>query len=408
MSKEEYIMIVQYIKRILLTSLPFLICVTNAEATPAFARQMDTNCVTCHSQNIPKLNRFGREFKMSGFTMIGGVKEVTGSSRGGLNIPATLNMGFIIKARFHHQKTASTTSSFTEVFDESAIVLGGKIAEHVGTSMEFGEGLLGGKIAFTDEFSVGRLGATIYMTDALGAFSGTEIYTTGLYRPIRQFENRKKANIFQLLGIGDGAATGGQVYYYGNGIYATIGGYVPVMGNSIKTNGHYKLLARAAYNMNIGAFDAAIGGYYIGGDVSDVNRTATGKEKADDVDALDRVSSGLDLQLDGTVSGISLMVTGGIVLKNTYTDKDLLKQDKTGFSIGAQLNPIERFGAKLAYLSLNDNNNAVNDERGITLGAEYNYAQNIRFMLEYSLTDYPDDSVKDLNKDLLFMAMIAF
>lgn len=399
----------QYLKYALLGSLLSFICTTTAEATPAFARQMDTNCASCHFQNIPKLNSFGREFKMSGFTMTGGVKEITASDRGGLSLPATLNIGFIIKARFHHQKTDSTNNSFTEIFDESAIVLGGKIADNVGTSMEFGEGLLGGKITFTDQFSVGRLGATIFMTDALGAFSGTEIYTTGLYRPIRQFENRKKANILQRLGIGDGAASGGQIYYYGYGLYATVGGYVPVMGNSIETNGHYKVLARAAYNMNIGTFDLTLGGYYIGNDIStDINTTATGKEKAESFDALSRKASGLDLQLDGMVSDMTFMVTGAYVLNNTYTDQNLVKQDKTGFSIGAQLNPIDRLGAKLAYLSFYDNNDATKDERTYTLGGEFNYTQNIRFMLEYSLTDYPNNPPKSIDKDLLFMAMIAF
>lgn len=44
-----------------------LMCATAAEATPAFARQMDMACMSCHFQNIPKLNSFGRDFKMSGF-----------------------------------------------------------------------------------------------------------------------------------------------------------------------------------------------------------------------------------------------------------------------------------------------------------------------------------------------------
>jgi len=205
------------LNRIFITSLAFLACASSVEATPAFARQMNTSCVDCHSQNIPKLNRFGRDFKMSGFTMTGGVSEVTSKERAGLSIPSSLNVGFIIKARYHDKKTsAGNKESFTEIFDESAIVLGGKIAENVGTSMEFGAGLLGGKIAFTNEYSFGRVGVTMFGTDALGAFSGTEIYNTGLYRPIRQFENRKKANIFQKLGIGDGAASGVQLYYYGN------------------------------------------------------------------------------------------------------------------------------------------------------------------------------------------------
>jgi hypothetical protein len=40
-----------------------------ANAVPAFARQMDTGCDTCHFQHFPLLNAFGRAFKASGFTM---------------------------------------------------------------------------------------------------------------------------------------------------------------------------------------------------------------------------------------------------------------------------------------------------------------------------------------------------
>ena len=78
-----------------------LLCTTVVEATPAFARQMDTNCMACHNQNIPKLNSFGREFKLSGFTMTGGIKEITDKANGGFSLPGNLNIGFVIKARLH-------------------------------------------------------------------------------------------------------------------------------------------------------------------------------------------------------------------------------------------------------------------------------------------------------------------
>ena len=195
-----------------------LICTTGAEATPAFARQMDADCMACHYQNIPKLNSFGREFKLSGLTMTSGAEEIKSGEAGGLALPKTLNFGFVIKARIHKK---DNQDALTEIFDESAFIFGGKIADNVGTSMEFTSGLVGGKVTFATEEFGGRIGATYFMTDGLGAFSGTEIYSTGLYRPIRQFENRKKANIFQKTGIGSGAATGVQIYYGGHGLYAT-------------------------------------------------------------------------------------------------------------------------------------------------------------------------------------------
>jgi len=262
------------------------VCTTTAEATPAFARQMDMDCMSCHYQNIPKLNSFGREFKLSGFTMTSGAKEVTSKSNGGLSLPSNLNMSFVIKARYHHVSdkggVRGVTKKFTELYDESAFIFGGKVSENVGVSMEFIEGLAGGKIIYSKPFGSGRIGGAFSMTDSLGVFAGLESYSTGLYRPVRQFENRKGANIFQKLGIGDGAAQGVQVYYSGHGFFATIGQYVPVFGASTDTeHDGYKTFARIAYEADIEGFNVAVGGYYIGGDVKDNNVTSSSKVQAE-------------------------------------------------------------------------------------------------------------------------------
>ena len=379
---------------------------TTAQATPAFAKQMNMQCMACHYQNIPKLNTFGREFKRSGFTMINS-KQIEGTQTGGLALPATLNMGFITKARFH--KTDSTAEK-TEIFDESAFIFGGKIAEGVGTSMEFGAGLLGGKISFVKDTSAGRLGFTYFMTDALGAFSGTELYTTGLYRPIRQFENRKKANIFQHLGVGDGEATGFQAVYNGNGLYATFGQYAPAFANSISTGSDFKTFIRAAYETRISDYTVALGGYSITGDVS---QSPYGLERDDSNNSvydeiyLTRESNGLDLQVEGNISGKTMMLTAGYVLSNTYTEASV-DYDKTGFSVGLQVNPIDTLGLKLGYLSAIDN--VVDSETGessVIVGAEYMYAQNVRLSLELSNTEFELSGKKD-SVDVLFMSMIAF
>jgi hypothetical protein len=377
------------------------ISATVAEATPAFARQMDANCMACHYQNIPKLNSFGRDFKLSGFTMVGS-KVIQGSSNGGLSLPSILNMGFITKARLHK---SGDDDIKTEIFDESAFIFGGKIADGVGTSMEFGAGLLGGKIAFTKGTSVGRIGLTYYMTDALGAFSGTEVYSTGLYRPVRQFENRKKANIFQNLGIGDGEATGIQAYYSGNGFIATIGQYIPAFANSAVTGSEYKTLARVSYNMNLSGLALAVGGYYIGGDVSKLVAMNVGNSKLNgiNINALDLKSTGLDLQLEGDVANMPMMVTAGYVLSNTHGTVDI-----TGGSIAAQLNPMDFIGVKAAVLSTTDNSTSGNSgETTFSVGTDYMYAQNIRLCLEVSNTSYEDD-LKDSVIDTIFMSMIAF
>lgn len=48
---------------------------TTASAVPSFARQMGMPCSGCHTQ-FPKLNAFGRQFKLGGYTMTA-AKQIT-------------------------------------------------------------------------------------------------------------------------------------------------------------------------------------------------------------------------------------------------------------------------------------------------------------------------------------------
>lgn len=405
-----------------------LMCATSAEATPAFARQMDMECMSCHFQNIPKLNSFGRDFKMSGFTMTSGKEEMKSTLAGGLGLPNTLNMGLVLKARvLSDEKTERSilgTTTKTEIFDETAFIFGGKIADNVGTSMEVAAGgIFGGKVLFTTEALGGRVGAAYATTDSLGAFAGTEIYTTGLYRPVRQFENRAKTNIFQNMGIGAGEASIVQAYYRANGLYATVGGYTPTFAQSSRTDTDgYKLMARAAYEFNVADTTMMLGGFYIGGDVGNEITTYNASDLADDIDladlaALDRTAYGIDFQIEGKISKMPLMVTGAYVLKNEYNDYNpatftvTTPQDKTGFHLDAQLNLTDQHGVKVAMLSYNDDMTANRDYNVYSAGLEYNMRQNVRFCLEYSYTssDRPDTATtKYSGSDVLFMSMVAF
>lgn len=428
-----------------------IMCATAVEANPAFARQMNMECMGCHFQAMPKLNSFGREFKMSGFTMTGGQQELKSESNSGLSLPQHLGISVVIKARHvdRNSDTPGDDDSLSEIFDESVLLVGGKIADNVGGSFEIangsndvvqevdangvpiansyvseGSGLgFSGKLTFTDTFSLGRLGVTLFNTDALGVFSGTEIYSSGLFRPIRQFENRNKTNILQKAGVGNGSASGAQAYYYGHGLYATIGQYVPGYGQSIsvETEG-YKTFARAAYEFNLSDFTIAAGGYYIGGDIIDpaAQGQLTGIVWASDANALDRESTGIDMQIETVVGNMPLMLTGAAVIKNKYTAGGIIgasKMEDTGFSFDAQINPIDTIGLKIAYLSSEFKDKTLNltdDQSIISGGVEYYGAQNVRFVLEYSHTKYsgsenaPANSNRDTDGDILLMAMVAF
>ena len=366
------------------------------EATPAFARQMGMECTACHFQNIPKLNAFGKEFKLSGFTMRGGMDalQINSDQNGGLALPSALNMGFITKARFV-DNLSDTKKGETQIFDEAAFIFGGAVSENIGVSAEFAEGLAGAKFVYSTEIDLGRVGLLYHTTDALGAFAGMEVYSTGLYRPIRMFENRKKANIFQKAGVGSGAATGAQVFYSGKeGLYATVGVTIPAhafAGTTFPETGYtqFQTMARAAYNLSVAGLDCALGGYYIGGDVEVTN--------AQTIETV-KTSYGLDGQLQGGVAGMQTMVTFGYVLANQdYSSKDL----GTGMHIDAQVNPFDVLGLKAAMMSYTKSSVVT---QYTSFGAEYNLDQNVKLSVEYSVGSIGSAA----DSELLLMSMIGF
>lgn len=389
--------------KLLATVAAFAVSITTAQASPAFARQMNMDCMGCHYQTMPKLNAFGREFKLSGFTMT--ARDVlTSDASGGLNIPSNMNFGFVTKAR---AIGSDSHEMYSEIFDEAAFIFGGRVSEHIGTSMEFGEGLIGGKFVYSRETLGGRAGISYSMTDALGAFNATEIYSSGLYRPIRQFENRKGTNIFQKTGIGDGEATGVSMFISTGGLYATVGAYMPTFGATAESGlAGYKTLARAAYETQAAGFELSFGGYYLGGDVTKY-ANVYGQDNAINGDALDRESYGIDMQLQGDIAGKSLMITAGWVLANTYSadgNTSTSKQDNCGVSIDAQLNVTDTIGIKVAYMDYTDKVDTAKSSKNLSGGLEYNWYQNVRLALEYT-----NSTINNTNhNEVLFMSMIAF
>jgi hypothetical protein len=404
-------------KKIIATVAALGILTTAAEATPAFAKQMNAECMSCHYQNIPKLNSFGRDFKMSGFTMTGGVPEVTGNH---LSIPATFNLGFVSKSRIANDTDAAgSTTQEVQIYDESALLFGGKLGENMGASFEFGgpgksisgsgntaaaNMALSGKILYSKEFSFGRLGGGVYNTDALGVFAATEIMTTGLYRPVRQFENRKAANIFQKLGLGAGEATGLTAFYYGNGLFVSVAQYLPAMAPAADMSHGLNTAVRAVYTADVAGWNVSLGGFSLSGDTTTAATSGTVAES-------DRTASGVDLQVEGEVAGMSLMVTSALAIENKFNKNvaGVYGTDNGGFDINAQLNVQEHLGVKLAYLSYDDKSSNNADSSTMSIGTNWSMYQNVDLVAEYSVTTISGaaSGAKDPTS-LLLMAEIAF
>ncbi|HET7831977.1 MAG TPA: hypothetical protein VFK88_03330 [Gallionella sp.] len=240
-----------------------------ASALPAFARQVGRACNACHAQHFPVLNAYGRDFKASGYTLMGSQGKVKDEH---LSIPNTLNAAVLLKIRYQKDNTAGTPNTQIapttpgngqwQFGDEASLFFGGRVADNVGFLLEGnlanqvaagnnvtavapvagvcpagttatppapavptsclgaapanGVGGTGGlmaglKVPFL--FNVGdfKLGVVPFTTDALGVQYGYELSSGGVLRANRWSEHRRETSAVQYnaeQGPDAGAATG--------------------------------------------------------------------------------------------------------------------------------------------------------------------------------------------------------
>ena len=403
------------------------------EANPGFSRQMDMECMACHNQTMSQLNSFGRKFAASGFTMTSGEKSMIDGSTIKLGLPTAVNAGVLLKAKYvetdKEDNNDGTVNTGTdrgnlEVFKVSKLFFGGKIAENVGGFINYEYDSFGGKIVLADEFGSGYAGVSTYMQNDFGPFSGMEYYNTGLYVPLKLFENRKGTNAAQATELGHGPATGIQAYYGGDVVYLMAGAYVPATseheGLDVGTSGIG--IGRIAVAPTFGEWTVMVGAYGISGtatlsdDALDNTKPNSGSYLLD----ITREAYGFDAQVEGSIAGMSTVVTLNAVLHNKtelyshntglkvndfdtlFTDgNDFKAGENEAFSIDAQVNPWPDLGFKVAYLKYNDkydyrygttgeqrNNPDKWDRDEYSLGLDYSFRQNVRFGLEYTYSDY--------------------
>lgn len=414
----------------------------SAEAIPGFARQMGMECSACHAQNMPMLNRFGREFARSGFTMssMSGPETLIEGSEIGLGLPAVLNGSAVLRASYtlssndgNNTGKGSGNTTVTDrgvlgVFDRSILFFGGRFAENVGgiaklsgdgnVSTSFG---LSGKVTIAYDMFEGIGGITLYSEGGTGPFSGMESYNTGLYTPLRMFQNSKSTNAAQTTGVGSGAATGLQAYYGGAGLFASLGLYVPAQNSSgLDIGGSLIPFGRIAYEILAGSWTFTPGAYGIKGSAKMSQEVLSGNPTGDLV-TIEKEAYGIDLQVEGTLADMPTMIILQCVLKNETTFDpstithlgNLRAEDDRAVSLEFQLNPISRLGLKAAVLSYETKDESVGqgkltiDKNSYSLGVNYGFRQNLLFDVEYTYTD-PSDSTYDTSSDLYLMATVAF
>jgi hypothetical protein len=393
--------------------------ISEAQAVPAFARQTGMACSSCHFQNFPSLNSFGRVFKAQGYTMRGAAPLIEGDK---LSMPADLKATVITKVRYKLSETNDGGRGAIQWPDEAAIIVGGRAAENAGYLMELG--LTGqdleasgtadtgtGALTCTNpadattctadtgtgatdvtgathgaffsskfQFNVTNEFAVIpFSTDAAGVAYGFELLNTGMQRNMRPIESRTTMSAYQTTGLGSGKATGIGFVYHTPTYYVNYTHWAPTWGE-VNANilGGLASYVRAAYTPNIGGWDTAFAASWLGGSI---DHGAT-----DPASTINVKGWGVDAQAQGQFGSMpaGFYVSYAVAPKGTVADPQFYNGSTTDdvkayaglATLGVLPGTVELYAA---YNSTDSGAATKNNEA--TVGAILNAAQNIKFEL---------------------------
>jgi len=402
---------------------------------------MNMDCMACHNQTMRQLNSFGRLFASSGYTMSGGpqASSMIEGTAPGLGMPAALNASVMLKARYvktfdkqnpkdTDAEEVGTDRGSLELFKASKVFFGGRIAENVGTLVNFNTEEWGAKAIVAFEAGSGYAGGDLFMVEDSGPFSGMEYYNTGLYKPLRLFENRKSGNAAQMTKLGSGPASGGQIYYGGENLYITAGAYIPAVGgqDGLDVGGEFIPFGRAAYEFDFSFASLMIGGYVINGKTTLTEATLDGDPTTDPKPStavfvsLEREAYGFDMDFNTEIWKMPLEVVLQSVLKNKMTidpDPSLLSlpdtyvnMDNSATSLELQLTPwpeVAFRGSYMRYFVEVPATPSDASESSYSLGVDYIFRQNILAGVEYTSHDY-DDADNTNYQELYLELTMAF
>ncbi len=415
--------------------------ITEAQAVPAFARQTGMACVSCHANNFPALNAFGRSFKANGYTMRGAAPLVEGDD---LSIPADLKASVISKLRFELAGNVDGGRGEIQWPDEAALLIGGRAAENIGFLFEAGMGpqegeghadtgtgtisgdtngngimdagetwvadtgtgatateVSGNFLSYKAQFNVSdNFGVVVFGTDGLGVGYGMELMNTGLQRSQRPIENRKGYSAGQRLGTASGTATGLAFVYHTGNLMVNYSHWGPSWGNAhANIFGGLAHYLRVNYFMNVAGWDMGFGANMMSG------KMKTGATDAE-LHELHVASSGVDFQALGTLGSMpaEFYFSYGEAPKGTANAPEVynssIDSNHTAFGLLGKLGVAPKTSVYVAYGSTSTSAN-VDDETDTTIGLQYMLAQNSKLEI-YNVSNSTTNDAKDYTMFMLF------
>ncbi|MFK5895146.1 MAG: hypothetical protein QM504_18180 [Pseudomonadota bacterium] len=383
-----------YSSSLLIFSLLLFSTPEEVSAVPAFARQTNMVCSSCHFQHFPALNSFGRSFRASGYTMTGGQGMIESDNT---SLPVMLNASIIAKLRYNKSNgntNIGTDHGEIQWPDEAALLIGGKLAKNVGFLMELGLGdvasetegqtttansFLSTKLHFeVADFDGTKISVIPFSTDGLGVAYGFELLNTGAQRSQRPIEERKGFSAAQALGLGSGEATGIALVASRHDFFVNYTPWVPGWGGThttVKPSGlaHY---FRAAYMPAIGNWDTGAG----------IQLWSGAANVSDDVGGETEIETDgwvIDAQAQGSVAHMPLGLYasyGQCKGSDNHFSSNCSNSNKAdSYAFLGQLGILSKVDIYAAYRTLDDGAVVNSRFNSFTLGGNYMYSQNIRF-----------------------------
>ena len=122
-----------------LLGLSMLSIFNQAQAVPSFARQMNMECSGCHTR-FPKLNAFGREFKVSGYTMAAGkqIQGVDGNQKETLSVNELPPLSVMLETAYTNtgKSVPDAQNSDVELPQQLSLFLAGRISPKIGSFVQ--------------------------------------------------------------------------------------------------------------------------------------------------------------------------------------------------------------------------------------------------------------------------------
>ena len=392
-----------------------IVAPSKAEAIPAFARQVGVPCYACHYQHIPKLNAFGREFKLGGFTK--SAQDLIQDDH--FSMPPVMNAAFIMKYGFQQAspKGGGADKGVWTLPSDASIYVGGRVAENLGALVEVGvtgaAGLKNSKLIYSKDFGGVRGGVSIYGTDGAGPGYSMEFFNTNSIGTHASIEDAAWSSA-TLQGGWKNAAQGLSFFAGSPLFFANVGLWGPAQGGAVNPDTGFDLSMyyRLAITPKIGdGLDLMVG---IQGS-SGKTKVANGGESAGacttacqgqpDLE-LKTDSMRFDAQLQTELSGgMSLEVVAAYATAKSDSVFAGTPNDKKTMSLGATLGLMKGAGLDLGYGNIDTGAAANGTYTAMVIGAYYDVAQNVSVKLWYQA--YSGDA-KPGDNDIHLQAIIGF